>query len=110
MSNSPAEIRCDESGFAVTQTSAGSPVALLKWNAVKTILAYKRDVYAYDLICLGFNTSDGTIEVNEEMQGWSQLVERLPSVLPGTPAFSDWWERVAQPPFAPCATTLFKRL
>jgi hypothetical protein len=109
MSNSPPEIRCDESGFAVTQTPATSPVALLKWNAVKTILAYKRDVYAYDLICVGFITSDGTIEVNEEMQGWSQLVERLPSVLPGTPPFSDWWERVAQPPFALCMTTLFQR-
>lgn len=110
MANSPAEIRCDEIGFAITQTRAASPVASLKWNTVKTILAYKRDVYVCDLICLGFTTSDGTIEVNEEMQGWSQLVEKLPNVLPGTPPFSDWWERVAQPPFAPCVRTLFQRL
>ena len=42
------------------------------------------------------------------MQGWSQLVERLLSVLPGTAPFSDWWERVAQPPLALCVTTLFQ--
>jgi hypothetical protein len=110
MEDTPAEIRCDEYGFAVIQARAESPVALLNWSAVKIILAYKRDVFAHDLICLAFEPSDGTIEVNEEMHGWSQLVEALPSVLPGTPPFSDWWGRVAQPPFVTCATTLFQQL
>ena len=104
----PAEIRCDESGFAViVGDSVGA--AALKWNEVKSVLAYKRDLYATDLICLGFISPDGTIEVDEEMQGWAQLVERLPSLLPGTPPLSDWWERVAKPPFVPCLTELFER-
>ena len=107
----PAEIRCDESGFTVTVAGSVSSVAAtsLKWNGVKTVLAYKRDLYATDLICLVFTSPDGTIEVNEEMQGWSQLVERLPSLSPGTPPLSEWWERVAKPPFVTCVTTLFER-
>jgi len=102
----PAEIRFDESGFAVTVSGS---VSSIRWNDVKTVLAYKRDLYATDLICLGFTSPDGTIEVDEEMPGWPQLVERLPTVLPGTPPMSDWWERVAKPPFAPCVTKLFER-
>ncbi len=104
---SGAEIRCDEAGFAVTL--AGGSATSLKWNAVKTVVAYKRDVYATDLICVGFTTSDGTVEINEEMQGWSQLIEKLPTLLPGTPPLVDWWERVAKPPFASCVTKLFQR-
>jgi hypothetical protein len=107
----PAEIRCDESGFAITGADSVSSVGAtsLRWNDVKTVLAYKRDLYATDPICLGFISPDGTIEVDEEMQGWSQLVEKLHSLLPGTPPASDWWERVAKPPFASCVTKLFER-
>ena len=107
----PAEIRCDESGFAVALGGSVSSegAASLKWNEVKTVLAYKRDLYATDLICLGFTSPAGTIEVDEEMHGWTQLVERLPSFLPGTPPMPDWWERVAKPPFAACVTKLFER-
>jgi len=107
----PAEIRCHESGFAVCNSdsvsSEGAPS--LRWNDVNAVLAYKRDLYLTDLICLAFATHDSTIEVDEEMQGWSQLVEELPRLLPGTPPLSDWWERVAKPPFAACVTKLFER-
>jgi hypothetical protein len=106
-----AEIRCDKSGFAVTVggSTSSTGAARLTWNEVKTVLAYKRDIYVTDLICLGFTSPDGTIEVDEEMQGWSQLVEKLPNLLPGTPPMSDWWERVAKPPFSSCVTKLFER-
>ena len=106
---SSAEIHCDEAGCTVAVIGAGRSATSLKWNEVKTIVAYKRDVYTTDLVCLGFTTPDGTVEINEEMQGWSQLVEDLPAFVPGTPPLADWWERVAKPPFAPCVTTLFQR-
>jgi len=107
----PAQIRCDENGFAVTAGDSvpAATTASLKWNEVRTVLAYKRDLYATDLICIGFTSPEGTIEVDEEMQGWSQFVEWLPRLLPGTPPLSDWWERVAKPPFSPCVTKLFER-
>jgi hypothetical protein len=107
------EIRCHEAGFTVCATESeplhSLPVSTLRWDDVNAVIAYKRDIFAFDLICLGFGTANGSIEVNEQMHGWSHLIEELPLRLPGTPPFSDWWERVAQPPFAPCVTKLFER-
>lgn len=103
------EIRCDDDGLSVIAGGPSQPHALLKWQEVTTVLACKRDVYAFDLICLAFSFSAGTIEVDEQMEGWSQLVEALPSHLPGALKFLDWYERVVQPPFATCATTVFER-
>ena len=104
----PLEIHCDSMGLAVSMPEA-QPHVELKWDDVNGILAYKRDVFAFDLICLGFVTANETVEGHEQMQGWSQLVEQLPSWLPGVPPLSEWWERVAQPPFGTSRTTLFDR-
>src|SRR5215831_16826379 len=103
------EILPDQAGFAVTTADTSSPQASLEWHDVNAVLAYKRDLYTADLICLGFVTASGTIEVHEEMRGWSELLERLPSLLPGVPPSSEWWERVAKPPFASFATRLYSR-
>jgi hypothetical protein len=112
----PLQIQCDPAGFAVSATESEPPHALfsppvssLKWDEVNAVVAYKRDVFAFDLVCLGFGTANGAIEVNEEMPGWSQLVEDIPLRLPGMPPFSDSWDLVAQPPFATCVTKLFER-
>jgi len=59
-----AEIHCKESGLTIID-DISSPATSLEWNDVRIVLAYKRDVFATDLICLGFTTSEGTIEVNE---------------------------------------------
>jgi hypothetical protein len=85
------QIRYDENGFIVTTPGSTQPIEWVAWDKVNTLLAYKRDFYAVDLICLGFVTKEGTTEVREDMKGWSRLVEQLPSLLPGAPAFSDWW-------------------
>ena len=88
---------------------SSQPSASLEWRDVNAVVAYKRDLFAFDLICLGFVTANGTIEVHEQMHGWSELVEQLPSYLPGVPPLSEWWDRVAQPPFATSMTKLFDR-
>ena len=103
------EILPNQTGFAVTTADSSSPQASLEWNDVNAVLAYKRDLYRVDLICLGFVTASGTIEVHEEMRGWSELLEQLPSRLRGLPPSAEWWERVAKPPFASCMTKLYER-
>lgn len=56
----------------------------LKWSEVNRVVAYKRDCYAHDLICMGFTTpDDGFIEVNEQDDGWDNLIEAVPHLLPG---------------------------
>jgi len=102
------EIHCDETGFLVLGSESGQSKASLTWNSVETVLAFKRDLFAVDVICLAFGTAEGAIEVHEEMQGWQQLVEQLPSKLPGASPLSEWWEQVAKPPFATCTTTIYR--
>ena len=103
-----AEICCDEIGFEVRISGGGQPIRTA-WSEVQSVLAYKRDLITTDLVCLGFVTTSGTVEVTEEMRGWSELVERLPGSLVGIRPFREWWERIAQPPFAASMTTLYKR-
>lgn len=76
------EIRFDDAGFFVDTGQASHSYASLQWREVTTALAYKRDIYAMDLICLQFCTAEATIEIHEQMPGWSQLIEQLPSRLP----------------------------
>jgi hypothetical protein len=109
--HSISRISFDEIGLSVTvlDSKRGTQTAILPWNDVHTVVAYKRDVYAYDLICVALGNDKAAIEVNEQMEGWPELVERLPAFLPGTPPLSVWWEQVAKPPFATSKTTLFTR-
>jgi hypothetical protein len=41
----------------------------LRWSEVNGVVAYKRDCFAVDLICMGFATPDGAVESNEGMDG-----------------------------------------
>lgn len=81
----------------------------LTWGEVNGVVAYKRDCFAVDLMCVGFTTADGAVEANEQMDGWEALIGQLPSLLPGVTAQNEWWDKVAQPPFAANPMTLFSR-
>jgi hypothetical protein len=105
----PATIRYNESGLTATVflRDGSVSIARVKWSEVNGVVAFKRDAYIVDLICMGFTTAEGSVEVNEEMEGWGALTDALPLYLPGTPSPEDWWNGVAQPPFAANPTTLF---
>jgi hypothetical protein len=102
-------IHADKAGLTVTVFNAnGSETKTeLKWNEVNVVVVYKRDCYGADLLCMGFTTSGGVVEVNEEMEGWAAMTDALPSYLPGVPPTADWWTKVTQPPFATNLITLF---
>ena len=86
-------------------------VRSLVWDEAISIKAYKVDVWAVDLICLGIELSDGSgIEVNEEMDGWDSLVQKLPEYLPGCITFGEWFEVVAFPAFQLNLTSIFERV
>jgi len=54
----------------------------IEWRAVVSIFAFKRDLFAVDLICLCLNLNDDTaVEVAEDMNGWDGLVTKLPEYL-----------------------------
>jgi hypothetical protein len=79
----------------------------IQWCDVTKVCAFKRDLFASDLICLGIETSTATLELDEDMDGWDALVTARPTYLYGIPAVSEWWERVAKPAFATNMTILF---
>jgi hypothetical protein len=110
MTKQTSAVRFDEVRMVLTRTDdGGTKQTELRWSEVSRVVAYKRDCYAIDLICIAFSTAAGAVEVNEEMEGWDALTDALPMLLPGTPDKSQWWQKVAQPPFATNATALFSR-
>ncbi len=86
-----------------------TPHVDLLWQDVTSALAFKRDCITTDQICIAFSTAEGGLEINEDMDGWQELISSLPSLLPGFPRPDEWWPTVAQPAFYTCITRLFAR-
>ena len=87
----------------------GAIVFQFRWADVSRIETYKWDLFATDLICLGFtvDSKQVTYEVDEEMSGFSELRDSMRSHFPSIP--EDWWGVVAQPPFATNLRLLYER-
>jgi hypothetical protein len=81
----------------------------LPWNEVEEVHAFKRDLFTTDLICLAFKRAgmNEYLEIHEEMAGYHDLLQTLPSRLPG---FSvGWFFDVAFPAFETNHRTIWKR-
>ena len=76
---------------------------------MKEIFAFKRDMFTYDMICLGFRIDDegNYWEVNEEFVGYDKLRTELAERFVGISA--DWFEVVAFPAFATNRTTIWAK-
>ena len=83
---------------------------VIAWCDTISIEVFKRDLFAIDLICLTFVLgNDKTLEVNEEMDGWKSLVEKLPEYLPGCQSLEQWFPAVAFPAFKTNRTVIYSR-
>lgn len=104
-------IALEPDGVTVTDLrSPATPASRMLWTEVARAVAFKRDLGTVDCICLFFARADGTgIELDEEMAGWSRLIEALPQYLPGCAAWSNWFAGVAFPAFATSETEIFVR-
>ena len=80
-----------------------------KWTEIARVVAFKRDIYAYDLLCMAFEVDGLSFEFDEEMEGWKSMIDSLPGYLPGFPRPDEWWKAVVLPPFATNMTQLFPR-
>ena len=84
---------------------------VVAWRDTVLVKAFKRDLYAVDLICLVFlSKDDKAVELNEEMDGWESLVEKLPEYLPGCQKFEEWFSLVAFPAFKTNITPIYQRI
>lgn len=83
---------------------------VVPWQDIIQIQAFKRDLYAVDLICLANQLiGNKTVEINEEMDGWESLVNELPEYLSGCKEFEGWFLDVAFPAFKPNVTSIYER-
>lgn len=100
-----AQLVFDELGLRVE--AQGANATALRWDDVKEIFAFKDDVFAYDIICLGFRLDDaGTyLKIDEECEGYKELLDFLPAVFPYIR--TDWFAEVAFPAFATCLISLW---
>jgi hypothetical protein len=81
------------------------------WQEVSRVIAFKRDQWIVDRICLVFELNGTeTMEVNEEMEGWTALVNAVPVYLSGALAQEEWWSKVAFPAFQTCLTEIYPRV
>jgi hypothetical protein len=69
------------------------------WDTVLAVDTFKRDFFMVDCICLAFETPDGWIEVNEDMEGWGEFLTAVESRLDGFPSQHGWLRKVMVPAF-----------
>jgi hypothetical protein len=95
-------IAVDASGFNLTDLrSPNEGTVGMPWAEICRAIAFKRDLFTVDRICLFLARRDGAgIELDEEMAGWLRFVEALPAHLPSCTPFSEWFPAVAFPAFA----------
>jgi len=93
-------------GMELLNIETGERFWQLNWTDVKEIVAYKWDLFGYDLICIGFRTADEHAywEVAEEDYNWNTLCDFLRSEFKLNPR---WWSHVAYPAFVTNWTTIW---
>ena len=106
-----ANILSDDFGLTVTFVNrlGVTESAGMRWNEIDRIVAYKRDIIMYDLICIAIADKNSSFELTEDMEGWDEVLRALSACLPGMPEYSAWWETVAKPAFATNQLVLFAR-
>jgi len=83
---------------------------VIAWKDTVRVEAFKRDLYAVDLICLLVLLKDNkAVEINEEMEGFESLAGKLPEYLQGCQKFEEWFQVVAFPAFKENNTVIYER-
>lgn len=103
-----------EANDTYLQIRGGKSIETVFWRDVQTVHAFKRDVLVYDLICL-LITLRGSLnelvatELNEEMDGYKDVVASFPQHLIGCVPVESWFSAVAFPPFERNMTKIYDR-
>lgn len=82
---------------------------LLEWNAVDKVTFWKRDLLTVDQICLKIESTSlkSPLLLTEDEMSWKSLVRCLDKYIIGFD--SNWWGKVAMPPFEVCEYVAFDR-
>jgi hypothetical protein len=94
-------------GLELLDLNTGKRCWQINWQDVKEIVTYKVDLFGFDLICIGFRTTEEPeyFEVSEDDQNWNTLCDHLQTHLG-----IDWpraWLHVVFPAFVANHTTIW---
>ncbi len=103
---SEARLALRDEGFDVFEPDREDPVASVIWRDVRSIRTYKWDVFAYDIICLAFESNKGSWAViTEKDEGFAAVRQEMEARFPEIP--DTWFWDVAVPAFATNNTLLY---
>ena len=100
----------DSVGFKCTQRKWRTEQSVVtRWDEIQTVTVFKRDLFTVDCICLfAARNDDSGIELDEEMCGWQEFVEAMPTYLRGCMKWEDWFLAIVSPAFAIVAVRLIQ--
>ena len=82
----------------------------IRWDDIVLAKVFKRDHFIVDCISMAFQKADGYwFEINEDCEGWRDLLPELPRFLTGCTPADQWLKAVTLPPFKPNETEIFRR-
>jgi len=80
----------------------------VKWDEIESLIAFKRDNYTTDTICMDiFCENDFKFSINEEVSGWYVFVSKLQEKFPQID--KKWQMEIAHPAFKTNQTLLYKK-
>jgi hypothetical protein len=95
----------NENGFVIKIEKTEKNV---EWTEIKTLIAYKKDLFAVDIICLDIILENETLfKINEETKGWFKFLEHSKVKLEITD--KTWEMNIAVPAFEPNTTIIFDK-
>ena len=89
-------LELSDSGFTLyNPDNPHEDPSFIEWELIREIVAYRRDPDGLDLVCLGFRVTafNQYIEINEEMQNYGQIIERMYEKCQGISYH--WWHEIA---------------
>jgi len=94
----------EEDGFKITDEDF---YIHIKWNEIDKIAAYKKDLFAVDLIVMEISHNEKHLTLNEEMPGWFQFVLKTKEIFSEIP--KDWDVEIMHPAFEENYTVLYSK-
>jgi hypothetical protein len=103
----PEKVLLNPEGFDLWAGAARKGSVL--WREVDTITVFKEDLLTEDLVCMEFiiGARNEVFEVNEEVAGFWEMVERIKEILPTSR--QDWELSVVKPAFTRNATVIYRQ-
>ncbi len=108
----PPKLRIDFDDEGLLLLSDEQPCWRFRWCDVRSISAYKQDLFTIDCICAEFEVAEPAsggearfYTVHEDMERFDWLCFGLRRHFPGLP--EDWWQKITLPPFAANHTLLW---